>query len=245
MRLEQKIGNLTRISNTQVQLTGKSVVKLGGLYQVLNSPSLVTSTTGIGGLDTGTVANNQLYYVYAVSNGTTTGIVASTSNQKPVGFSRYKKVGAFQTNSAAQIILGFKLNDTGDTDWVSYTPNFGSLGTPIGVDVKWRKSAANIEIIGRWENGTVTSDQAAFTLPLSLSSALSNFQVVGSCGSQGTLNQGVPIVWNIVSNWFSFSTNANWQILAAGTALGTSGFTGVEISMQILGWTAQLDWKDY
>jgi hypothetical protein len=103
MRIEQQIGTLTRISDTQVQLTGKSVVKLGGLYQVLNSPSLVTSTTGIGGLDTGSVANNQLYYVYAVAISGNSGIVASLNDQFPTGFNRYKMVGNFRTDNTSNI----------------------------------------------------------------------------------------------------------------------------------------------
>ena len=97
---KETIATLTLSSTTQVTLVGRSVVKLGGLYKVLNSPSLSTATTGIGGLDTGAVAASTLYYVYAVSDGTTEGIVASTSSTSPSGFTRYKKVGAFYTNSS-------------------------------------------------------------------------------------------------------------------------------------------------
>lgn len=103
MRFQETIGTLTLSSTTQVALVGRSVVKLGGLFKILNSPSLSISTTGIGGLDTGAVAASTLYYVYAVSNGTSDGIVASLSNQSPTGFTRYKKVGAFVTDGSSVV----------------------------------------------------------------------------------------------------------------------------------------------
>jgi len=100
---KETIGTLTASSTTQLTLVGRTVVRLGGLFKVLDSPTLSTAVTGIGGLDTGTIAASTFYYVYAVSNGTAHGIVASTSNQLPTGFTRYKKVGAFYTNSGSLI----------------------------------------------------------------------------------------------------------------------------------------------
>ena len=101
MAFTEKIGTLTKTSTTQVQLTGDSIIKLGGQQRVLQSPTLLTSVSGIGGLDTGAIAASSFYYVYAVYNGTNTGIVASLSAVSPTGFTRYKKVGALLTDSSS------------------------------------------------------------------------------------------------------------------------------------------------
>jgi hypothetical protein len=111
MAFTEKIGTLTKTSTTQVQLTGDSIIKLGGQQRVLQSPTLLTSVSGIGGLDTGAIAASSFYYVYAVYNGSATGIVASLSASSPSGFTRYKKVGAFYTDSGS-LIVGICKQDT-------------------------------------------------------------------------------------------------------------------------------------
>lgn len=103
MRFQEKIGTLTKTSSTQVQLSGQSLVKLGGLYKSITDPTLLTSVSGIGGIDTGAVAASTTYYVYAVSNGTVEGIVASTNDTSPTGFTRYSQVGAFNTDSGGLV----------------------------------------------------------------------------------------------------------------------------------------------
>lgn len=123
---KETIGTLTASTTTQVSLVGRTVVKLGGLFKVLNSPTLSTAVTGIGGLDTGAIAASSFYYVYAVSDGSITGIVASLSPTSPTGFTRYKKVGAFQTNSGALISRIF-FHGTGEGSLFQVT-NFLSSG---------------------------------------------------------------------------------------------------------------------
>ena len=118
---KQTIGTLTVSSTTQLTLVGRTVVRLGGLFKVLDSPTLSTAVTGIGGLDTGTIAASTFYYVYAVSNGTAHGIVASTSNQLPTGFTRYKKVGAFYTNSGSLIFKAYRFQEINQTVLTTYT----------------------------------------------------------------------------------------------------------------------------
>lgn len=50
-----------------------------------SSSSLALTSTGLGGLDTGSVAANTFYYVYAVTNGFTVGLMASTVNESSSG----------------------------------------------------------------------------------------------------------------------------------------------------------------
>jgi hypothetical protein len=124
----EKIGTLTRTSNTTVQLTGNSLVKLGGQQRVLQSPSLSTAASGIGGLDTGSIANSTLYYVYAVFNGSATGLVASTSSVAPTGFTRSKKVGAFTTDTTGIVAKAWAF---GSINRVSYSGYLDGLSVKV------------------------------------------------------------------------------------------------------------------
>lgn len=51
----------------------------------LSSMTLSVAGTGLNGLDAGTVANSTWYYLYAVTNGTTVGLLASTVNEAASG----------------------------------------------------------------------------------------------------------------------------------------------------------------
>lgn len=127
MIIEQKIGTLTKISNTQVQLTGLSVVKLGGQYKSLTNPTLLTSVSGIGGIDTGAITASSFYYVYAVSTGSVEGLVASLSATSPTGFARYKKVGAFYTDPSSQIFKSYILGESNQQTLCLHVNNAGGI----------------------------------------------------------------------------------------------------------------------
>lgn len=103
MRFDDRIGSLTILSTTQIQLAGDGFAKVGGLYKNFSTLSLNIATTGLGGLDTGTAVASTYYYVYIVSNGTTVGLVASTNDSAPSGFSRYNQIGVFKTDSSSLI----------------------------------------------------------------------------------------------------------------------------------------------
>lgn len=130
MIIEQKIGTLVRVSNTQVQLAGLSIVKLGGQFKSLTSPTLLTSVSGIGGIDTGAIAASSFYYVYAVSTGSVEGLVASLSAASPVGFLRFKKVGVFYTDSGSLI---FKAYYNGEINEISLSAHVadGAVTTTV------------------------------------------------------------------------------------------------------------------
>lgn len=50
-----------------------------------STSTLSTASVGLNGLDAGTIANNTFYYLYVVTNGTTTGLMASTVNESASG----------------------------------------------------------------------------------------------------------------------------------------------------------------
>lgn len=97
------------------------------------------ATTGIGGLDTGTLGLNALYYVYLVANtSNVVGLVASLNapNVGPTGFAQYKEIARFRTFvGTAQIawpinrFLGNARQEDYSSNWITYTGELTGTGT--------------------------------------------------------------------------------------------------------------------
>ena len=81
--------------------------KTGNATATLGSLTLSTAVSGAGGLDTGTIAASTFYYVYTVVSSNAVKLVASTSAISPTGFTQYKKVGAFYTDSSSNIFKAY------------------------------------------------------------------------------------------------------------------------------------------
>jgi hypothetical protein len=61
------------------------------------------AAVGPGGLDTGTVAANTMYHIYALaSNG-----IASLSSSAPTGQTSYRRIGAIRTDASSDILQGY------------------------------------------------------------------------------------------------------------------------------------------
>lgn len=97
-----KIGKLTKLSSTTLSLAS-STLTVGGLQYDTSGLSLDTSVSGAGGIDTGSVAANTLYYVYAVISSGSLALVASTSKSTPMGFSKSRKVGILGIDGSSNI----------------------------------------------------------------------------------------------------------------------------------------------
>jgi hypothetical protein len=160
MAFTEKIGTLTKTSSTQVQLAGTSIVKLGGQQRSLVSPTLLTSVSGIGGLDTGVVAASSFYYVYAVYNGSTTGLIASQSAVSPSGFTRYKKVGAFLTDSSS---------------FVGKSYFFGEMATPKNYKITFSGQQAPAFTSGIITSHTPVVIEAPFLTPTAAGNPAAKF----------------------------------------------------------------------
>lgn len=80
--------------------------------QVSTPLSLLTTVTGLGGIDTGTIANVSYYYVYLIWDAVNSNVPALTFSlssvkpQMPFGYNAYKYIGGFSTDSSAHIIPG-------------------------------------------------------------------------------------------------------------------------------------------
>lgn len=85
-----------------VQDSSNNPVLLTAYSQQLN-----TATTGAGGLDTGTLAANVWYYVFAIYNGTLTNILFSLSPTAPTlpsGYTFSSIIGAFRSDGSKNIV---------------------------------------------------------------------------------------------------------------------------------------------
>lgn len=103
----ESIPKLVRIGNGEVQLPASSnaptILRIGGKLYVLKSPiSCVPATTGFGGSVSGSVSAHTHLYHWAVVQGGIVGLIATTINSPPVGFSAARFVGMFNINWASQ-----------------------------------------------------------------------------------------------------------------------------------------------
>ena len=105
--LQDNIPSIVKGSATTVTLAATNNgqptrITIGGQqYKVASTLTMTTSTSGINGLDTGSIAANTLYYVYAVVSSSVIGLIASVTGPAtgPTGFSnRYKLLGRFRTD---------------------------------------------------------------------------------------------------------------------------------------------------
>lgn len=113
---------------TQIDIVASEVVMdngAGGSYYVENygTCTINLAVNGANGLDTGAVAANTWYYLYAIGQGTTTNVcLASTSATAPTmpGVYTYKaRLGAIRTLSGAATLWSFQ--QRGNETWVTST----------------------------------------------------------------------------------------------------------------------------
>jgi hypothetical protein len=147
------ITNNTGTPNTQIDVTttGRSILETtaGGIVSVgAQTLTINAATTGINALDTGSLANNTWYYVYLISNGTTTASLLSTSSTAPTmptGYVYKYRIGAVRTGGAATFLRTIQKGNRAQYQVIaaSTTPNLpamatgtaGNPGTPTWVSV--------------------------------------------------------------------------------------------------------------
>jgi hypothetical protein len=112
----------------------------------------ITSSGGVNKLDTGTVANSTWYYLWVISNGTTTGglfSLSSTAPTMPSGYIYKKLIGAVYVNSSGNFISikqqGNKVTTTETT--VATAPSAGYAAVNL---------SAFVPTIARKVSGTLT-----------------------------------------------------------------------------------------
>lgn len=96
------IGDLTKTGALTASLSN-SEVTVGGLQHTTGTILLDLSTSGFGGLDTGSMAASTLYYIHAVVSSGNIGLVASVNASLPTGFTSSKKIGEMISDSSSQM----------------------------------------------------------------------------------------------------------------------------------------------
>ena len=165
------IASTTTITMATTYLGKQTRISVGGQQYLYSSVITINfATIGINGLDTGAIAANTLYYIYAVQSSNTPGLVASLAapTTGPTGFTAWKEVGRCRTLSSAATLAaitnrvgGASSLSLGGSDWQSYTPNWTGTGTPaIGNGTlvgNWRRVVSNMELIIQLTSGTSTT----------------------------------------------------------------------------------------
>jgi len=102
------IQNNSGTPNTKIDISATDVVMgdtSGNTVRSINvSVTINAATTGANGLDAGSLSNSTWYYIWLISNGTTTsGLVSasSTAPTMPSGYTYKKRVGSFITDGSA------------------------------------------------------------------------------------------------------------------------------------------------
>lgn len=106
--------------------------------------------TGVGGLDTGTIANNTWYHWYVISNaqGSLVDVIFSLSatgpTSMPSGYTLFRRIGSMRTNGSGQWIKFAQVEDTflwdlpvSDVNNVNFgtTPTLYTLSVPTGINL--------------------------------------------------------------------------------------------------------------
>lgn len=105
----EDIKDLTKTSQTTLEWAAGSVLRIGGqAYSVTSALTLDLATD----IDTGSVANDTIYYVYAVVVAGVVSLKYSLSSSAPTGFEAYRKIGAFSTDDSAEV-TGSSVKDQG------------------------------------------------------------------------------------------------------------------------------------
>lgn len=176
---------LVKASTTQVTLAstylGKPTrITIGGRQYKLSAQLTFDSTnpTGLNGLDTGIIAANTLYYVYAcVNTSGVVGLVVSLTGPTtgPTGFSdRHKLLGRFRTDFGSTavntIATDASIQPQGSSieDWVSFTPT-GSWTTNTTYTGQKRRVGDTLEMCIKVAlAGAPTSASLTIALPAGL-----------------------------------------------------------------------------
>lgn len=186
--LGENIPYLVKDSSTQISLPATYLgqptrLLLGGQGYKLNS-ALVCNLSS-GGLDTGSLAANTLYYVYAAVSGGNVILEASLNGPSvgPTGFTQWRQIGRFRTLSGSAAVADVVNNVSGNggrdesqmvTEWQTYSPTMVGFGTPSSVTFAYARDGSDLLVKGIFVVGTPTGVTAQIPLPSGLTARTSS-----------------------------------------------------------------------
>lgn len=96
--------NNSSTPNTKIDMTWGNLIVGNTQTQQITTLTLDANTNGINGLDTGSLQNNQYYYLFAIYNGSSVSSLLSLSNTSPImpsGYVSARLVSSFFTDGSA------------------------------------------------------------------------------------------------------------------------------------------------
>lgn len=130
--------------NTQIDIAASEITIpniLSGAFKVRNAAITINcATTGLNGMDTGSPPTSGWLFLYAISNGSTSGAIASLSSSSPTmpaGFTYRKRIGAMRTDSSAHL---FRTRQVGRDASYTVTAASNTTALPIianGIETAW------------------------------------------------------------------------------------------------------------
>ena len=117
----EEIKLMSKSSQTTVDWAAGSTLRIGGQGYTVNSVLTMDLATDI---DTGAVAADTKYYIYAVVINKVVSLKYSLSNTAPTGYSAYKKLGDCSTDATPEIIAVSNDSRITEIKDVVYSPNF-------------------------------------------------------------------------------------------------------------------------
>ncbi len=235
-------------TNTTVAVAADYVAMTDGAGNFLTGPVSATCNLGTAGavnaLDTGTIAIDTWYYIFAISNGVTTGALASTSATAPTmpgGYAYKARIGAVRTiHAAAQLYgtwqLGRRAQYVLGLAQTTALPNIanGSAGT----------FALNNTIVYATATVQGNSGQSAH-----VPSTASQIRVTGTNNWNGSAVAGVSIAPN---TGYSGQATANPPPLTLSTSANLSQTAEMTLEATTIAWASNgaggaiscLGWED-
>jgi hypothetical protein len=227
---------ITESWNAAVLLNASNVPVYSGSQTV----SINITTSGAGGLDTGSVAANTFYYLYGIYNGTTWNGLASLSATAPTlpsGYTYLCRAGATKTNGSSNLYGIRQLGNeaqyvVGGANLTALpTINIGTIGSSCGTATPtWASftvqansgaaawvplTAAVISLVAAGEYDEATSTNAYYAPD-------SSYGGPGSTTSTSVPPVSIPANANSTAFRFVLESTAIYACVASGTQ-GTNG----------------------
>lgn len=230
------------ISNTQATIAADQIV----LYDSLNVPknayevssTLDKTTSGVNGLDTGTIANSTWYYVWVIAKADgTKGVLMSLSSTAPTMPTEYTfkaRIGAIRTHTDGTLL---RTTQHGNRAQYVVTTSSNTANLPL-VASGAAGSPTTPTYIAISLTGTIPP--TAFIASGSLStSGSSNYAILSPANTYGAIGSlsNTPIL-SVDVNGSSFSIPFNWIIYSSQELYWAS--VGGNGRVWILGWEDNL-----
>lgn len=198
--------------------------------------TLNLATTGANGLDTGTVANNTMYYVWLISNGTTLACIARANNNNnpvaPAGYIYRKLIGWVRTGAAAAL---YQSNQIGNRfQYIFGGATLPGTGIILDSGIKGTYSSTGPTLVNA--SWSTFAPIEASTLRIGIRNPAGGIMVAPSTayggannGPAGTNNMQYPLWTESIGSWVADilpeSTNIAWASSDASARLFLQGFT--------------------